>query len=87
MNVSDWHINSTESNQFEYGHKYGNQLHKSENAYSSTDHDPVIIDLNYNLPKAVSDTQTKSKDSGGSLGLWSILLLGGLGWLRNTYKH
>lgn len=87
VNVSDWHINSTESNQFEYGHKYGNQLHKSENAYSSTDHDPVIIDLNYNLPKAVSDTQTKSKDSGGSLGLWSILLLGGLGWLRNTYKH
>ena len=45
--TDDWHINSVESNLFEYSSGYTGDLAKSENAYSSSDHDPVIIEINY----------------------------------------
>ena len=44
---NDWHINAPESNLFEYSSGYTGDLAKSENAYSSSDHDPVIIEIDY----------------------------------------
>jgi predicted extracellular nuclease len=46
--TDDWHINSAESSLFEYSSGYTGDLAKSENAYSSSDHDPVIIEIEYN---------------------------------------
>ena len=43
--VADWHINSFESNLFEYGSAYTGDLIKSDNPFSASDHDPVIVDL------------------------------------------
>lgn len=45
--TGDWHINSVESNLFEYSSEYTGDLAKSTNAYSSSDHDPVIIEIEY----------------------------------------
>lgn len=45
--TDDWHINSAESNLFEYSSQYTADLAKSTNAYSSSDHDPVIIEIEY----------------------------------------
>ncbi len=47
VGIEDWHINSAESNLFEYLTKYSGDLVKSENVYSSSDHDPVIVSVNY----------------------------------------
>lgn len=41
----DWHINSLENSLFEYSDKYSGDLPKVPNQYSSSDHDPVIIDI------------------------------------------
>ena len=40
IGIEDWHINSAESNFFEYGTKYSGQLAKSEGPFSASDHDP-----------------------------------------------
>ncbi|RYV01553.1 endonuclease [Shewanella sp. OPT22] len=45
--VVDWHINSTESNMFEYSSRFTGSLPKYDNAFSASDHDPVLIKLNY----------------------------------------
>ncbi|WP_281545064.1 ExeM/NucH family extracellular endonuclease [Grimontia sp. SpTr1] len=45
--VEDWHINSVESTLFEYSGRFTGDLVKSTNPYSSSDHDPVIVSLNY----------------------------------------
>ncbi|MGF1768734.1 ExeM/NucH family extracellular endonuclease [Enterovibrio makurazakiensis] len=45
--VEDWHINSVESSLFEYSGRFTGDLVKSDNAYSSSDHDPVVISLQY----------------------------------------
>ncbi len=50
--VTDWHINSLENNLFEYSGKYSGSLEKSDNSFSSSDHDPVILTLDYSLAKA-----------------------------------
>ncbi|WP_051786415.1 ExeM/NucH family extracellular endonuclease [Endozoicomonas numazuensis] len=52
--VTDWHINSLENSLFEYSRKYSGDLEKSDNVYRSSDHDPVILTLDYSL----SETQT-----------------------------
>ncbi|MGI9283174.1 MAG: ExeM/NucH family extracellular endonuclease [Endozoicomonas sp.] len=54
--VADWHINSLENSLFEYSRKFSGKLEKSDNVYSSSDHDPVILTLDYSL----SETQTVS---------------------------
>ncbi|MCW7553943.1 ExeM/NucH family extracellular endonuclease [Endozoicomonas gorgoniicola] len=41
----DWHINSLENSLFEYPDKYSGDLPKVPGQYSSSDHDPVIIDI------------------------------------------
>ena len=48
VDAYDWHINSTESELFEYSSKKSGQVEKSANLFSSSDHDPVIIELNMN---------------------------------------
>ncbi|WP_299491133.1 extracellular exonuclease ExeM [uncultured Shewanella sp.] len=45
--IEDWHINSVESTLFEYSSEYTGGLAKSDNAFSASDHDPVIIALAY----------------------------------------
>lgn len=55
--IEDWHINSLESNLFEYGSKYTGDMPKYKDAFSASDHDPVIIaidlpDDDIDLPKA-----------------------------------
>ncbi|TFF75746.1 nuclease [Aeromonas taiwanensis] len=52
IGIEDWHINSAESNFFEYGTKYSGQLAKSEGPFSASDHDPVLVAIQYPLPPA-----------------------------------
>ena len=74
VGVEDWHINSAESNLFEYPSKYTGDLEKSENAFSSSDHDPIIVAVNF--------AKTKHHRSSGSLSLDWLLLLVFLGFKR-----
>lgn len=50
IGIEDWHINSAESNFFEYGKKFSGQLGKSEGPFSASDHDPVLVAIQYPLP-------------------------------------
>ncbi|MGR5065262.1 ExeM/NucH family extracellular endonuclease [Photobacterium sp. DNB22_13_2] len=54
--VEAWHINAAESNLFEYSREHTGDLEKSDNIYSSSDHDPIVVTLSYN--------DTDDKDSG-----------------------
>ncbi|TDO99447.1 ExeM/NucH family extracellular endonuclease [Marinomonas balearica] len=45
VDADDWHINSAESNLLEYSSEFTGDLAKSNNAYSSSDHDPVVVEL------------------------------------------
>nr|WP_254693776.1 extracellular exonuclease ExeM [Shewanella sp. MEBiC00475] len=85
VDIDDWHINSVESNLFEYGSKYTGDLVKSENAFSASDHDPVIIALSYPAPVTPDPTPEPVQDSdGGSLGYFVLMLLGALGLRRHS---
>jgi len=64
--IEDWNINSLESNLFEYSDKYTGDLAKSENAFSSSDHDPVIIALTY--PRCHKPGKGKGKGIGKGKG-------------------
>ena len=46
--VDDWHINAAETPLLEYSTENTGDLAKSDNAYSSSDHDPVIVDFRFN---------------------------------------
>ena len=75
--VADWHINSFESSLFEYGSQYTGTLLKSDNPFSASDHDPIIVDL-----RLESDaTKPDSSSGGGALGLGLLALLP-LAWRR-----
>ncbi|ABM01148.1 extracellular exonuclease ExeM [Shewanella amazonensis] len=78
VDIEDWHINSVESNLFEYGKKFTGSLEKSENAFSASDHDPVIVALSY------PDKVEEKKDDGGAMGglLLALATLIGLGRRR-----
>lgn len=45
--VADWNINSAESNLFTYETQYTGSLVKSQGPFSSSDHDPVVVELNW----------------------------------------
>jgi MYXO-CTERM domain-containing protein len=45
--IEDWHINSLESNLFEYSSKYTGDMPKYKDAFSASDHDPVIIAIDF----------------------------------------
>lgn len=59
--IEDWHINSLESNLFEYSSKYTGDMPKYKDAFSASDHDPVIIAID--LP----DSEMKIPKAGGRL--------------------
>ncbi|WP_429185438.1 ExeM/NucH family extracellular endonuclease [Aeromonas veronii] len=75
--VADWHINSFESSLFEYGSKYTGSLLKSDNPFSASDHDPIIVDLRLESDATKPDTSS----GGGALGLGLLALLP-LAWRR-----
>ncbi|MGF1703013.1 ExeM/NucH family extracellular endonuclease [Photobacterium makurazakiensis] len=60
--VEAWHINAAETNLFEYGSEHTGELEKSDNIYSSSDHDPIIVTLSYN------DTDDKQEENGSGGG-------------------
>ncbi|MXR71015.1 extracellular exonuclease ExeM [Shewanella sp. JBTF-M18] len=85
LDIQDWHINSVESNLFEYSSKYTGDLEKSENAFSASDHDPVIVALNYPAPEPKPEPKPEEKDDdGGSLGYLGLMLLGLAGLRRRN---
>ncbi len=67
IGVEDWHINSAESNLLEYGSQYTGSLVKSDNPFSSSDHDPILVAIQY-PPRPV-----------GTLNLRPMALSGGEG--------
>ncbi|MFK0666400.1 ExeM/NucH family extracellular endonuclease [Aeromonas salmonicida] len=72
IGIEDWHINSAESNFFEYGSKYTGQLAKSDGPFSASDHDPVLVAIHYPLPPAgvISlDSAAASVEEGSALSL------------------
>ncbi|MCX4029031.1 ExeM/NucH family extracellular endonuclease [Endozoicomonas sp. SM1973] len=56
VDIIDWHINSVENSLFEYSRKYSGQLPKSDNLFSASDHDPIIIELQL-TPKKSAKTE------------------------------
>ncbi|MEM0555892.1 MULTISPECIES: ExeM/NucH family extracellular endonuclease [Aeromonas] len=77
-NVADWHINSFESSLFEYGNQYTGTLLKSDNPFSASDHDPIIVDLKMKGDAVKPD---HGSSGGGALGLGLLALLP-LAWRR-----
>ncbi|MEH0760347.1 ExeM/NucH family extracellular endonuclease [Vibrio sp. 16] len=45
--IEDWHINALESNLFEYSSKYTGDMPKYKDVYSASDHDPVLIAIDF----------------------------------------
>ena len=43
--VQEWHINSLENKLFEYSGKYSGDLPKDQGPFRSSDHDPLLIDI------------------------------------------
>ncbi|MBE8167122.1 MAG: ExeM/NucH family extracellular endonuclease [Shewanella sp.] len=80
--IEDWHINAVESNMFEYGSKYTGDLVKSGNAFSSSDHDPVIVAIDLPDPVVTPEPKPETKSSSGSLGFFSLALLSLFGFRR-----
>ncbi|TNI82928.1 ExeM/NucH family extracellular endonuclease [Aeromonas sobria] len=76
--VADWHINSFESSLFEYSSQYTGTLLKSDNPFSASDHDPIIVDLKW---ESYADKPDNSS-GGGALGLGLLALLP-LAWRRS----
>ena len=70
--VADWHINSFESNLFEYGRDFTGDMIKSDNPFSASDHDPIIVDLKL---------KEESNGGGGAMGALLLALLP-LAWRR-----
>lgn len=54
VDITEWNINSAESDLFEYISRFTGDLVKSNNAFSSSDHDPVILTLDLNEAPVVS---------------------------------
>lgn len=67
-----WHINADEPTALDYNEEFKTEEQiasfYSEDAFRSSDHDPVVVDLDLN-----ESTTTSGKSSGGSTGLWSLL--------------
>ena len=70
--VADWHINSFESSLFEYGRGFTGDMIKSDNPFSASDHDPIIVDLKL---------KEESNSGGGAMSALLLALLP-LAWRR-----
>ncbi|NMH66677.1 extracellular exonuclease ExeM [Shewanella salipaludis] len=82
VDIEDWHINAVESNLFEYSGKYTGSLEKSANAFSASDHDPVILALSYPAPVDPVEPAPEASNNGGALGAFGLMLLSLLGLQR-----
>ncbi|WP_336167845.1 ExeM/NucH family extracellular endonuclease [Acinetobacter sp. 161(2023)] len=85
-----WHINSDEPAVLDYNEEYKTDEQKAafyaDNAFRSSDHDPIIVDLDLN-DTSTAEAMT-SKSSSGSFDAWSILSLLGLGlWAARMRKQ
>ncbi|KAK0333302.1 hypothetical protein LTR94_021363 [Friedmanniomyces endolithicus] len=73
-----WHINADEPTALDYNEEYKTEeqivAFYADDAYRSSDHDPVIVDLDLNDAVVNDDDKT----SAGSTGMWSALGLIGL---------
>ncbi|MCL6271529.1 ExeM/NucH family extracellular endonuclease [Sansalvadorimonas sp. 2012CJ34-2] len=49
LNIEEWHTNSVENSLFEYPGKYSGNLPKDPGPFSSSDHDPLLIDVDLTL--------------------------------------
>lgn len=83
-----WHINADEPTVLDYNEEYKNDEQKAlffaEDPYRSSDHDPVIVDIDLQDPENKPSTQ---KSSSGSFGWLSILgLLGLTGYSLRSRK-
>jgi len=78
----DWNINSSESSLFEYSSEYTGELAKYDDAYSSSDHDPAIVVLNFDdsvVPETPIETpQEKFKQ-------WVKAIFNMLSWFFSKY--
>lgn len=74
-----WHINADEPTALDYNDEYKTeeqkQLFFNDDAFRSSDHDPVIVDLDLNEE---SEPVADSKTSGGSMGVFGVLSMLGL---------
>lgn len=73
-----WHINADEPTALDYNEEFKSPEQISafyaDDAYRSSDHDPVIVDLELNDTVPVLEPP-KSNTSGGSAGLWTLFAL------------
>ncbi|MUK66346.1 ExeM/NucH family extracellular endonuclease [Aliivibrio fischeri] len=70
--IEDWHINAAESNLFEYSPKYTGDMVKYNDMYSASDHDPIVITLDY--------------EKGASFNFFALASLLGFGFLRRKLR-
>lgn len=76
-----WHINADEPTALDYNEEYKTEAQKADfyaaDAFRSSDHDPIIVDLDLsnqvNPPEPTPEVEHKK--GGGALGLWSVLIL------------
>ncbi|MBU2711599.1 ExeM/NucH family extracellular endonuclease [Zooshikella harenae] len=54
--ITHWHINSLENSLFEYSKKYSGQLPKSEDHFSASDHDPLLLSISFTEKKTTKET-------------------------------
>ena len=88
-----WHINADEPTNLDYNEEFKTTEQKSlfyaDHAFRSSDHDPVIVDLELNSSTISEQPQRDTKSGGGSLNWLSILglsLLALVGWRRRNHS-
>lgn len=83
-----WHINADEPTPLDYNQEYKSEeqieLFYAADAYRSSDHDPIIVDLDLNER---TDEASDNDTDAGSFGIWSILLLMALSTYMYTVRR
>ncbi|MGB0834724.1 MAG: ExeM/NucH family extracellular endonuclease [Psychrobium sp.] len=77
VDVTEWNINSPESTLFEYGTRYTGDMKKFADVYRSSDHDPVIISLDFGKTQEQGKSAEKASDDKQSGGAGIIMLIAG----------
>lgn len=91
IDVAEWHINADEPIALDYNtdFKSDDQIitYYADDAYRMSDHDPVIISLQLDAPAEEVDDEVEEddSDSGGSLGLVWLALLGMIAFRRKFF--
>nr|MBP7581830.1 hypothetical protein [Vogesella sp.] len=91
LGAGEWHINADEPTALEYSSEFKSvtqqQNYYAADAYRSSDHDPLYIDLRAEKPAAATSTSSSDKDSrlsklaaadGSLLGMLAALGLGAM---------